>query len=853
VAIALVGSGVAYAAANADGFTSGSFDTTGANFIVVSLATGNNATGDFTLTDSKSNTWTALTKSAANHQQRLYYAYNATVGTGHTFSITGTDNFPSLCIAWFSGVKATDPYDGTTVVDNQGFATSVQVGALTPTVDNCLVVTGLRHANINSNASINGGFTKTTSTDNADFGHDNGSMAYLIQTTAASAHPTWTMADDRTLEATIAAFQVAGGGATATPATVALTMTQPAVTASAVSTASPAATALTLAQPAVTPSAGSTVTPATAALVLAQPAVTATGSVAVTVIESQSAALTASRSPSLVFTAQPAVGDVVIMWPSSTTTAAITLPSGWDNPLGTTTDVESDAHQICCVAHIVTQAEFDASTKTYTATNLYDATETGDVVGCFVRYVDTADLFAGANSGFNSGNATTPHVLPGLTPDATGGLLLSSVAKDATGTYTSPGGWTQLVQSNNNQGRYLGSYDTLTTASTPISDTNITPSAGDEYASISVVMKKIPASTATPAVVALTLAQPAATAGASHTATPATAALALAQDAVTATAGSTAAPAAAALVLAQPAVTATAGSTVEPAVVALTLTQPAVTAGASHTATPATAELVLTQPSVTATAGSTAEPAVVPLVLAQPAVTATGDGGNATATPAVIPLVLAQPAVTATAGSTAEPAVVPLVVAQPSVTATAGSTAEPAVVPLLLTQPAVSASGGDSGTAAPAVVPLTLAQPAVTPSAGSSVAPATVTLTLLQPAVTPSAGSATAPATVALVLTQPAVTPSAGSSASPATVALLITQPAVTTTAGSTASPATVTLVLLVPTVTASGDVVIGTRQFASHSLRRRFDHMPRVERRYAARTFIRRYDNNEASRSRHA
>lgn len=216
------------------------------------------------------------------------------------------------------------------------------------------------------------------------------------------------------------------------------------------------------------------------------------------IVSSANAALSASRSPSLAFTAAqwvPKENDVVVLVPSSTDTAAITLPSGWVNTLGGTTDVESDAHEECCVYHLVTAAEQSGGTTTYTATNLYDATETGNVVGCVVRGVDPASVIDSANSTFDSSNNVTPHVLASLTGTnlSTGSLVLSCVAKDGTGTYTTPTGWTQVQTQNTNQGKWLGVRNTLTTADTNVTATNITPSAGDEYVSITIALTKVPA------------------------------------------------------------------------------------------------------------------------------------------------------------------------------------------------------------------------------------------------------------------------------------------------------------------------------------------------------------------------
>jgi hypothetical protein len=171
--------------------------------------------------------------------------------------------------------------------------------------------------------------------------------------------------------------------------------------------------------------------------------------------------------------------------------ATMTEPSGWTNPLGAGVDVESDAHQLACAYHQVTAAEEAAVTTAYTATNWYGANVTGYVQGAVVRDVDRRTPIDSANSTFNSGNTTTPHVLASLTGTnlTDGSRVLSSVAKDSTGAYSSvPAGWSQIRADNTNQGRWLGYRAAVTATNVDVTATNITPSAGDEYASITLAL-----------------------------------------------------------------------------------------------------------------------------------------------------------------------------------------------------------------------------------------------------------------------------------------------------------------------------------------------------------------------------
>jgi YD repeat-containing protein len=83
---ALIASAAALGSSNS--VTTAAINTTGANFLVIALSYSTGATP--TLSDNKGNTWTPLTTSAVTGTvtERLYYASNAVVGSGHTFSNT---------------------------------------------------------------------------------------------------------------------------------------------------------------------------------------------------------------------------------------------------------------------------------------------------------------------------------------------------------------------------------------------------------------------------------------------------------------------------------------------------------------------------------------------------------------------------------------------------------------------------------------------------------------------------------------------------------------------------------------------------------------------------------------------
>jgi hypothetical protein len=197
--------------ASSDGsaVTTPGIDTSGADLLVLWVS------GQYQLsatpTDSKGNTWTALTEEVVVGGERgiFYYAKNATVGSGHTFSVSQTSKLPSLCVAAFSGGHLTTPADQESGADT--FGSTLAPGSITPTENDELVVTGISF-NVAGTFTIGSSFTITNQEDKtaANLG---GAMAYIIQTSAAAVNPTWTHnPGGSSMAARIASFKIAGGG-----------------------------------------------------------------------------------------------------------------------------------------------------------------------------------------------------------------------------------------------------------------------------------------------------------------------------------------------------------------------------------------------------------------------------------------------------------------------------------------------------------------------------------------------------------------------------------------------------------------------------------------------------------------
>ena len=126
---------VAHAAMPAGGGTTSAINTTGAKILVAAVST---YVSSGTISDSKSNTWVPLTAngSGGNAVAQLFYVVNPTVGTGHTFTSSGS--YISASVAAFAGVATTSPFDEQT--GSTGSGSTLATGNITPSNANSLIV-----------------------------------------------------------------------------------------------------------------------------------------------------------------------------------------------------------------------------------------------------------------------------------------------------------------------------------------------------------------------------------------------------------------------------------------------------------------------------------------------------------------------------------------------------------------------------------------------------------------------------------------------------------------------------------------------------------------------------------------
>ncbi len=158
--------------------TTDPINTIGANLIIVAVSTYVVHIG--TISDSKGNTWTALSiysASDANSQIQLFYCVNPTTDSAHTFSTTpGAFWQCGIGVLAFSGVSA--------YVSESG-ALGFQPGSITASSNGSLFVTCST-----ANSPVDSGFTAFDAFYSGGTNIGCG-IAYLIQGTAGAENPTW--------------------------------------------------------------------------------------------------------------------------------------------------------------------------------------------------------------------------------------------------------------------------------------------------------------------------------------------------------------------------------------------------------------------------------------------------------------------------------------------------------------------------------------------------------------------------------------------------------------------------------------------------------------------------------------
>lgn len=205
------GGGYAFIAQRGDslgqnGGTTTAIDTTGANLIVVSVS-GVSSTA-VTVSDSKGNTYTSLTRRENSSPvvfNQLWYVYNPTVGSGHTFTVGGANTYSAIAVMAFSGAIASPADQENGATSSSG--TSIATGSITPSQNNEIVIAGICREN-STNGALDSGFTylDVPYVGAVSMG---GGIGYKIQTAAAAVNPSFSWTTSAANAASIESFKAA--------------------------------------------------------------------------------------------------------------------------------------------------------------------------------------------------------------------------------------------------------------------------------------------------------------------------------------------------------------------------------------------------------------------------------------------------------------------------------------------------------------------------------------------------------------------------------------------------------------------------------------------------------------------
>jgi hypothetical protein len=195
-----------------NGGTSSAVDTTGADLLLVAVSHYSAGSG-LTVTDSKSNTWTARSTSGDGDSNcTLFECVPSSVGAGHTFTAAGAGIYPALSLQAWAGAHAA-PFDQQSDAGSGAGVTSIQAGSVTPSEANELIVAAMANGtDAGTGRSINSSFTIS-----GQIGFNSGqyfpvAMAYFVQGSAAAINPTWSWSGSTQVDAVIATFKAAAGG-----------------------------------------------------------------------------------------------------------------------------------------------------------------------------------------------------------------------------------------------------------------------------------------------------------------------------------------------------------------------------------------------------------------------------------------------------------------------------------------------------------------------------------------------------------------------------------------------------------------------------------------------------------------
>jgi hypothetical protein len=187
--------------------TSSPIDTTGATLLVAVQSAGILAGP----TDSKFNTWTRLTtQTIASGSVNIYYAFNPTVGSGHTFTNNSSTGQTMFVSAWSNTLTTSGVLEAQSGSSQPTPVASIQPGSITPSQTGDLFITGIS-ANQNVTETISSPFT----IQDTQYGYSNYAATAYSVAGASAQNPIWTPSSATEAATAMAAFKAAataGGG-----------------------------------------------------------------------------------------------------------------------------------------------------------------------------------------------------------------------------------------------------------------------------------------------------------------------------------------------------------------------------------------------------------------------------------------------------------------------------------------------------------------------------------------------------------------------------------------------------------------------------------------------------------------
>lgn len=191
MAIALVAATIGQSATT-NGFTTAAIDTSGASVLEVVIADYAGAAAS-TFADSKTNSWSQVGSTVTGSLVRLrrYRASGSiVVGAGHTVTVTVTAGYPACSFSSWSDVASSpnDQWAGAA----PGSGTTESPGPITPSVNDCLILSAAAMVQPSMTLSIDDGYSILHQAANISGTAFGLGVGYLVQTTATVTDPEWT-------------------------------------------------------------------------------------------------------------------------------------------------------------------------------------------------------------------------------------------------------------------------------------------------------------------------------------------------------------------------------------------------------------------------------------------------------------------------------------------------------------------------------------------------------------------------------------------------------------------------------------------------------------------------------------